>query len=38
MKALSSYFFIILREPDLENMALNDMLNHRGVFSHIDCQ
>ena len=27
MRALSSYFFITLREPDLENISLRYMLN-----------
>ena len=31
MGAFSSYFFITLREPDLENISLTDMLN-LGVF------
>ena len=31
MTALSAYFLITLREPDLENISLNDMLNLRGV-------
>ena len=31
MRELSSYFFIPLTEPDLENISLSDMLNLRGV-------
>ena len=38
MRALSSYFLITLRQPDLENIYPSDMLNLSGASSHIDCQ
>ena len=31
-------FFITLGVPDLQNISFSDMVNHRGVWSHIDCQ
>ena len=38
MRALSSYFFITLGDPDFENISLSDMLNLRDVSEHINCQ
>ena len=38
MRTVSSYFFITLRGPDLENISFGDMLNLRGFLYHIDCQ
>ena len=38
MRALSSHFFITLRELDLENISLSYTLNLTGVSYHIDCQ
>ena len=31
MRAVSSYFWITLEEPDLKNISLSDILNVRGV-------
>ena len=38
VRALSSNFFITLREPDLRNIFLSDIFNLRGVSQYIDLQ